>query len=252
VHRLESARRHHQSRPALPVGKQHPSERQLPTVVQTLDRISVDSPAAPLSLDERDRLFTDRAAADMGAQTDRAQSAVEVETDLTIAEARSAHWILVLDSDASARGRLVGALRDAGYEVQEAVDGAAALEQMRESVPELVFADAGASSVNGSAFFNLWSRAGGRQVPLILTSASVDDQELADRLGATGCLRKPYVAEEILATAVLLCELPAVRAQQPERRRFESLAGLLTATLHRMAWLLRLGARPATRPTAAS
>jgi CheY-like chemotaxis protein len=250
VHRVESARRHHQPRLALPSAKQRPVDRQGLTLIKGLERVDIDTPS-PLSLDGEEGLLTHLKADDTSAASSWARSATESETETTLAKAHSSRWILVLDADAHARGRLAGALRDAAYEVQEAADGAAALELMSVSLPDLVFADAGAPTVNGSAFFDLWSSTGRQAVPLVVTSASVEDQDLADRLGATGCLRKPYDAGEVLATAALLCAVPS-EARQATRRHFESLASVLATSLRRMVGRLpRLRVRT-TRTTVAS
>jgi CheY-like chemotaxis protein len=190
------------------------------------------------SVDTRAPVDLDRPAAD-------AARASDAESDLRVAP-HVGQRILVLDPDPAARGRLAEALNSAGYAVWQAADATAALEQLQASPPALVFADTGASGANGEAFFALWTRACDQCVPLVLTSTSTEDQELARRLDAIGCLRKPYLTEEILATAALLCDAPALRAARPAGgRHLRELAGLVPALLGRVVSLLQAGAHRA-------
>jgi two-component system, chemotaxis family, chemotaxis protein CheY len=88
--------------------------------------------------------------------------------------------ILTVDDSISMRQMISFTLKDAGYEVTEAVDGQDALEKARLSF-DLIFTD--------------------QNTPILMltTEASEEMKKLGRAAGATGWLVKPFDPEKLLA-----------------------------------------------------
>jgi two-component system, chemotaxis family, chemotaxis protein CheY len=88
--------------------------------------------------------------------------------------------ILTVDDSISMRQMISFTLKDAGYEVTEAVDGQDALEKARLSF-DLIFTD--------------------QNMPILMltTEASEEMKKLGRAAGATGWLVKPFDPEKLLA-----------------------------------------------------
>lgn len=111
--------------------------------------------------------------------------------------------ILLVDDDALVRGYFRTLLRDAGYEVTEAADGAAAVKAFRESPADLIVMDIFMPKMSGlDAIAEMDPRASG--VPVIALSGAgsgtgADPLHLASTLGAARTFHKPFKYEEFLA-----------------------------------------------------
>jgi CheY-like chemotaxis protein len=107
--------------------------------------------------------------------------------------------ILVVEDEVLLRVSLADALRECGYDVDEASNGQLALEWMRRHLPDLVLLDLRMPVIDGFQF-----RAAQREdplladVPVILISANGDEKN-ARSLGAVGVLDKPVRLSELLA-----------------------------------------------------
>jgi DNA-binding response OmpR family regulator len=108
--------------------------------------------------------------------------------------------ILVVDDEPTLRELVAEALREAGYLIDTAANGAEALELMRRDVPHAVILDLMMPLLDGAGFINL-KRLNPRfaAVPVLLVTAAYGAYDAAERLGASACLTKPFELDELLA-----------------------------------------------------
>jgi len=112
--------------------------------------------------------------------------------------------VLVVDDDEGVRYVLREALRDEGYEVIEATDGASALAKLAERAPMLIVLDLMMPGLDGWSFrvrqreLNL-----AMSVPVLLLSASRQVNEVQG-FGAAAVMVKPFDIEELLALVASL------------------------------------------------
>jgi CheY-like chemotaxis protein len=100
--------------------------------------------------------------------------------------------VLVVDDNQSTLISLVALLAQSGYNVQAAMDGQSALEQMQRRHFDLVVTDYHMPRLDGVAFL-LRSRKMWPETPVLLTSG--DDRDLSEtaaQSGAYASIRKPY------------------------------------------------------------
>jgi len=111
--------------------------------------------------------------------------------------------ILVVEDDAAIRALVSEVLRDDGYEVSEATNGAEALEFVGGHRPDLIVLDLMMPVMDGWTFVEECRRqARCREVPIVVTSASHDLPKTADQLRSYGvrtCLAKPFDVDGLLA-----------------------------------------------------
>jgi CheY-like chemotaxis protein len=111
--------------------------------------------------------------------------------------------ILVVEDDDAIRGLVSEVLREDGYQVREATNGADALEKLRLGRPDLIVLDLMMPVMDGWTFVEKcrdkdWCG----DVPIIVTSASHDLPRTADKLRSLGvrtCLAKPFDVDGLLA-----------------------------------------------------
>jgi DNA-binding response OmpR family regulator len=100
--------------------------------------------------------------------------------------------VLVVDDDPNIRDVLATALRDEGYRVDTASDGAEALQLARKHEPGAVILDVMMPVMDGWEFLEQWrSRPADHRAPVLVVSAGRDWTTALD-LGATGYLSKPF------------------------------------------------------------
>jgi CheY-like chemotaxis protein len=113
-----------------------------------------------------------------------------------------ANRVLIVDSDRVARRSVVDYLRAGGWLVDEAADGPAALDHMRQSRPDVVVLEPAVPSMNGRSFVYAW-----RQdpllpaVPLVLLAGAPAGLSTVDEWRARAGLAKP-VDLDVLAAVV--------------------------------------------------
>ena len=111
----------------------------------------------------------------------------------------SARKVLVADPDLASVRALTRALRQKGYQVHSARDGARALELAVLRHPDLVLFDQQCTMLEASTFIDIL-RTNPRTdtIPVVVTSSGAEAEEaLRDAPGAL--LRKPYNLDEVLA-----------------------------------------------------
>ena len=105
--------------------------------------------------------------------------------------------VLVVDDDDAIRAAEHELLRENGYRVVEARDGAEALWVMQHDPPSVVILDVQMPGVDGPSFAREL-RMGLKHVPLVILTAAMDPRREADRCNAEAYLAKPYDASALL------------------------------------------------------
>jgi CheY-like chemotaxis protein len=112
--------------------------------------------------------------------------------------------ILVVDDSALIRQVISDAFRPAGHLIDEAADGRAALEKVRESIPDLIIADILMPVMDGWALCHELRREPAFQdIPFIFltTERDVPKRIKGLEMGADDYLCKPFSKEELVARA---------------------------------------------------
>ena len=107
--------------------------------------------------------------------------------------------ILVIDDDESIRDFTHTALADAGYDVVEAADGAAALDLVGTSRPDVILLDMLMPLMDGWEFARLYHETPGPHAPIIAVTAARDAGARAGQINAAGCLAKPFRLDALFA-----------------------------------------------------
>jgi CheY-like chemotaxis protein len=105
--------------------------------------------------------------------------------------------VLVVDDDAATRAAEHALLRENGFRVVEARDGAEALEIMQTDPPALVVLDVQMPGVDGPSFARQL-RMALRHVPLVILTGARDPRHEADRCNAEAYLAKPFDSQALL------------------------------------------------------
>lgn len=112
-----------------------------------------------------------------------------------------AKTILTVDDSASVRQVVSFALRNAGYETVEAVDGRDALTKLTGGI-QLVITDLNMPRMDGIELIrNIRAGAGNKYVPIIVltTESQPAKKQEAKAAGATGWIVKPFRPEQLTA-----------------------------------------------------
>lgn len=154
--------------------------------------------------------------------------------------------ILCVEDEEDLRRDIVDELREAGYGVIEASDGAAALRQLAAQRPDLILCDISMPALNGHAVLAAAKAPGGAyaDIPFVFLSALADPREVVagKRLGADDYLVKPIDYDLLLATVdARLRQVEQLRTQLAPR------PPLCQDTLARDFGLTRAEARVALR-----
>ena len=108
--------------------------------------------------------------------------------------------LLVVDDDRAVREALRRALTLAGYEVRLAEDGAEAIEQVAQAIPDAVVLDIGMPAMDGLEVCRRLRLLGNR-VPILMLTAreAVSDRVAGLDAGADDYLPKPFDVDELKA-----------------------------------------------------
>ncbi|MEL6229320.1 MAG: hybrid sensor histidine kinase/response regulator [Cyanobacteria bacterium J06627_3] len=137
--------------------------------------------------------------------------------------AASKQSILIMDDSITVRNTLTETLQKAGYLVLQAKDGVEGLQKLQQTEVTAILCDLEMPGMNGFEFLKVR-----QQTPelvsiptIMLTSRTgVKHQQLAQELGATSYLTKPYLAPQLLAT------LAEVLLQHPKPEPLEMLESI--------------------------
>jgi signal transduction histidine kinase len=108
------------------------------------------------------------------------------------------HRILLVDDDAEILEATADVLREWGYAVDQAPDGATALEFARVSPPDLMVVDLMMPVMDGSTLIHrLRNENLADGIPIVVISADRDARAKGESLHADAALRKPFELEEL-------------------------------------------------------
>lgn len=116
--------------------------------------------------------------------------------------------VLLVDDDFEIREAVADLLRDDGYDVVVAQNGAQALEYLDggEALPALILLDVSMPVMDGFAFRTrqklnpLWA-----QIPTVMTSADTHVKERAAEMGILDYLQKPIELGDLFALVAKYC-----------------------------------------------
>ena len=111
--------------------------------------------------------------------------------------------IMTVDDSASLRQMVTFVLKDAGYQMVEAVDGLDGLAKLSPSL-DLILTDLNMPKMDGLEFTRrLRALAPYRFVPVVLltTESHPEKRQEGKAAGATGWIVKPFTPEQLLAVA---------------------------------------------------
>ena len=112
--------------------------------------------------------------------------------------------ILTADDSASVRQMVSFTLREAGYDVVEAVDGLDALDKLNGSTVNMLITDLNMPNLDGIELIRqMRAQPQFKFMPIImLTTESQDSKKQEGRAaGATGWIVKPFKPEQLIAVA---------------------------------------------------
>jgi two-component system, chemotaxis family, chemotaxis protein CheY len=99
--------------------------------------------------------------------------------------------ILVVEDDPTIRDLVAEALRDEGYPVETASNGAEAVEVVEHERPSLVLLDMRMPVLDGWGFARVMRERGVR-LPIVVMTAAEHAQYWCDEVGGDACLPKPF------------------------------------------------------------
>jgi two-component system chemotaxis response regulator CheY len=121
--------------------------------------------------------------------------------------------LLVIDDASLVRRYYRGALEQAGFEVEEALNGVEALERLLVGHFDLVIVDVNMPQMDGITFLDALRRQGSRLASLpalmISTEAAAHDKAAARAAGANYYLVKPVTPEVLLEHVRIMCGVPS-------------------------------------------
>ena len=121
--------------------------------------------------------------------------------------------ILVIDDASLMRLYYRGALEEAGYEVDEALNGLEAIEKLLVRPADLLVVDVNMPQMDGITFLKVLRRQDPpvSSIPALVTSTESGPQDIAAAraAGANFYLVKPVSREILTEYAAMLCGIPA-------------------------------------------
>ena len=127
--------------------------------------------------------------------------------------------VLVVDDEPTICELIAETLRESGYRVDTASNGAEALEVMRGRVPNAIVLDVMMPRLNAYGFVaRLRVTPGFASIPILIVTASYGAYEAAERLGAHACLTKPFELDALVdMVGQLVGEPDPLSASNPQR-----------------------------------
>jgi DNA-binding response OmpR family regulator len=115
---------------------------------------------------------------------------------------RSGATVLLVEDDPDIRRVMAIKLRHAGIEVLEAGDGDMGMKMVEEYTPDLICLDLNLPVISGYEILRrMRKQAHLAKVPVLIVSArdSLDDHAIAQELGVTGYILKPFKPRVLLS-----------------------------------------------------
>jgi two-component system response regulator HydG len=159
--------------------------------------------------------------------------------------------VMVVDDDPGVRFTLREILESEGLHVEEAADGAAALERLEAFRPDLVLADLRMPRMDGMELLRrITARAPAPRVVLVTAHGSERQAVEAIKAGAFDYFRKPFDVDELLAVVRRAVEAVRLRSQNERLAGELALSRTMTFAAPAMSRLASLVARVAPRDVA--
>ena len=127
--------------------------------------------------------------------------------------------ILIADDDAKLLALLTSSLKKSGFETTEALDGEAALEQVKHKKPDLILADITMPKIDGFELCKLIrENPETADIPFIFLTAKgeLNDRVKGLNLGADDYISKPFHISEVTARIKAILQRSAMAASEPE------------------------------------
>ncbi|MER5553575.1 response regulator transcription factor [Streptomyces sp. NPDC002793] len=142
----------------------------------------------------------------------------------------SARRVLVVEDDPTVAEVVTGYLVAAGYEVEHAADGLAALEAVAALRPQLVVLDLMLPGLDGLEVCRRMRAGGGHPVPVVMLTARGEESDriLGLELGADDYMTKPFSPRELVLRVASV--LRRAEAQPPSAATRDLRAGDLVAS----------------------
>jgi two-component system response regulator HydG len=142
--------------------------------------------------------------------------------------------VLIVDDDAGTRAALKGLLDTQGYSVDQAGDGAAALDRLVDLPPDVIVTDLDMPVMNGMQLLSAL-RERGQDVPVIVATSAAELSAAVEamRAGATDYLTKPVDFDALLVALERAVEQRNIRIEnenllrQVREQHGEGIQGLL-------------------------
>src|SRR6187399_3165432 len=127
--------------------------------------------------------------------------------------------VLVVDDEAATRAALQGLLESQGYAVDQAANGAAALERLVELPPDVIVTDLDMPVMNGMQLLQAL-RERGYDVPVIVATSAAELRSAVEamRAGATDYLTKPVDFDALLVALERAVEQRNIRLENENLR----------------------------------
>ncbi|HOB97953.1 MAG TPA: response regulator transcription factor [Verrucomicrobiota bacterium] len=145
--------------------------------------------------------------------------------------------ILVVDDEPDALELVEFNLRQAGYEVAGAEDGAEALEKARASMPDLIVLDVMLPEMSGIEVCKVLRRdpaTAGIPIIMLTAKASEIDRVLGLELGADDYVTKPFSPRELVLRVKNVLQRHQQKVSRPERFAFGEL--VIDRPRHEVLW----------------
>ena len=108
--------------------------------------------------------------------------------------------VLLVDDEAPLRAVVAETLRGEGYVVDEASNGADAIDRLRAARPDLVLLDLSMPVLDGHGFIEqCLAETGGVEIPIVIVSATPAMPDASHEMGVKAVLLKPFDLAVLLA-----------------------------------------------------
>jgi two-component system chemotaxis response regulator CheY len=158
----------------------------------------------------RDQSAAIRRAADARRAGDRPLNSPEAALDERLepqASQAQEQPILIVEDDDDIRDFVTSILKDAGYAVMAAENGAAALARIEQAPPRAILLDMKMPVMDGWEFARRYhQRPKATQAPIIVMTAAHDAVQRAAQVEAVDVLGKPFDLDELLDTVARAVE----------------------------------------------
>jgi diguanylate cyclase (GGDEF)-like protein len=169
-------------------------------------------------------------------------SEVYIEDRLSIRQGEEVAQVLVVDDDRSTRSSLRHTLQRDGFRVEEAADGAQALQMLKRMQPDVILMDAVMPVMDGfTACARVQELPNGRSIPVLMITA-LEDNTSVERAFAAGA--SDYIPKPIHFAVLSQRVRRIIEANQAEKRiRHLAYNDLLTGLPNRALFMDQLGRR---------